>query len=997
MPPKNKTFYIALLFLFLGLLPAYSSAAENDHENLFGVSDNKIEAYHAYLSAVYGSHSEETGDNIDKRKNKRRRDKNDFRSDPTYTTDSSRKAQDSVMPGQLFPDNESSPDSAAGNLILPTDSSITYGDSTEINDSTILTTDSLATDSAKVPRKEAFQDVITYHADDSAVFTNNNMGFLFGGSIVTYQTMELTADEMHMDMDSSQIFATGRPDSIGDIVGKPVFKDPSGEYETSTMKYKFDSQKAFITNVITQQGEGYLTGGKTKKNPDDSYFLKDGKYTTCDNHRAPTLLSATDKGENASQERCSSRSCLYGIGRRTVTAGYPVRIFTRSPKNTVRVSSCLHSAMKPHAVSICATEVITSPSTTTSTLPSQERSTPKVHRGLNAQSAYVKRYKFSGNFFLSYLVTVLGDKGMPDYSKQTNFKLTWSHTQDRKANPNLTFSASVNFATSGYSHNNLTNYGNSTAFTTNTTSSTVSLSYNVPNSPFSIALTANVTQRNSDSTLNVSFPNLTINMSRIYPFKRKNRVGKEKWYEKISFNYTGNLKNSIQTKQNMFLKSNLIRDWSNGMQHNIPISATFSVFKYINITPSFSFTDRMYTHRIMQEWDPRSASVVRDTTYGFYNVYNYSFSVSAQTKLYGYYRPLPFIGKKIPMIRHVLTPTIRVSGAPDFGSSRYGYWQRYTRINTNGTPEEVYYSPFAGSTYGVPNRGKTGTVSFSVANNLEMKVNTDKDTTGVRKVSLIENLSASMSYNMAADSLNWSNINTSLLIKLTKQFNLQVSAVFDPYTYQLSANGSPVRVNVPRWKAGKGFARLSSAGTSFSYTFNNSTFKRKNKSQSSTDDNPVENPEDEILSNADQITESGQEKEKDKEDETLKMRDGYMVWEVPWSLSINYSINYGYGDFNKEKMEYDGRINQNLSISGSIQPTKNWSFSFSASYNFVTHRLAYMNCNLTRDMHCWSMSASFIPVGAYKSYNFSIRVKSSILSDLKYDKSGNSYDALDWY
>ncbi len=263
MPPKNKTFYIALLLLFLGLLPAYSSAAENDHENLFGVSDNKIEAYHAYLSAVYGSHSEETGDNIDKRKNKRRRDKNDFRSDPTYTTDSSRKGQDSIMPEQLFPENESSPDSAAGNFILPTDSSITDGDSIEINDSTILTTDSLATDSAKVPRKEAFQDVITYHADDSAVFTNNNTGFLFGGSIVTYQTMELTADEMHMDMDSSQIFATGRPDSIGDIVGKPVFKDPSGEYETSTMKYNFDSQKAFITNVITQQGEGYLTGGKT--------------------------------------------------------------------------------------------------------------------------------------------------------------------------------------------------------------------------------------------------------------------------------------------------------------------------------------------------------------------------------------------------------------------------------------------------------------------------------------------------------------------------------------------------------------------------------------------------------------------------------------------------------------------------------------------------------------------------------------------------------------
>ncbi|MCD7710033.1 MAG: LPS-assembly protein LptD, partial [Porphyromonadaceae bacterium] len=618
--------------------------------------------------------------------------------------------------------------------------------------------------------------------------------------------------------------------------------------------------------------------------------------------------------------------------------------------------------------------------------------------GINAQSVYVRLYKFSGNFYISYITTILGDKGMPDYSKQTNFKLTWSHSQDRKANPNLTFSSSVNFSTSGYSHNNLTNYGNSTDFTTNTTSSSVSLSYNIPNSVFSIALTANVTQRNSDSTLNVSFPNLTINMSRVYPFKRKNRVGKEKWYEKISVTYTGNFKNSIQTKQNLFLKSNLIRDWDNGMQHSIPVSATFSVFKYINITPSFSFTDRMYTHRIMQNWDPQTESVVRDTVYGFYNLYNYSFSLSAQTKLYGYYRPLPFIGKKIPMIRHVLTPTIRVSGAPDFGASRFGYWQRYTRFNSNGTPELVYYSPFSGSAYGVPSQGKTGSVGLTLANNLEMKVNTDKDTTGVRKVSLIENLSASMSYNFAADSLNWSNLSTSLLIKLTKKFNLQVSATFDPYTYQLNSNGSAVKVNVPRWKAGKGFARLSNAGTSFSYTFNNSTFKRKSKSPPMMDDDmPPERPDDEILSNADRIGERDKEGREDKEKEELNMRDGYLVWEIPWSLSINYSISYSYGTFNKEKLEYNGKLNQNLSLSGNIQPAKNWSFSFSASYNFVTHKLAYMNCNLSRDMHCWSMSASFIPVGAYKSYNFSIRVKASILSDLKYDKSGNSYNGLDWY
>lgn len=869
-----------------------------------------------------------------------------------------------------------------------------------------VVTDTATTDTSRIspadttgkkPRKEAFDDVIKYHATDSAVFTNTNTGFLYGEGVVTYQNMELTADELHMDMDSSQIYATGRTDSVGDIIGSPIFKDPSGEYETKNMKYNFKSQKAFITDVVTQQGEGYLSGGKTKKNPDGSYYLRDGMYTTCDKHDEPHFYMKITKGKMRPKKDVVSGPAYMVLGGIPLPIALPFGYFPFTEKYSSGIifpsfgdetarGFYLRDGGYYFAISDYIDLALTGEIYT------------KGSWGVNAQSVYAKRYKFSGNFHFSYIATILGDKGMPDYSKQTNFKLTWSHTQDRKANPNMSFSASVNFATSGYSHNNLTNYGNATAFTQNTTSSTVSMSYNIPNSPFSLSLTANVTQRNSDSTLNVSFPNLTINMSRVYPFKRKKRVGKERWYEKISLNYTGYFKNSLQAKQNEFFKKNLIRDWNNGMQHNIPVSATFTFFKYINVTPSFTFTDRMYTHRIMQEWDPRSAAVVRDTTYGFYNVFNYNFSVSAQTKLYGYYRPLPFIGKKIPMIRHVFTPTVRFSGAPDFGSSRYGYWQRYTKVNKDGTTNIVHYSPFTGSLYGVPSRGKTGSISLSVANNLEMKVNTDKDTTGVRKVSLIENLSASMSYNLAADSMNWSNLNTSILIKLTKQFNLQVSAVFDPYTYQLNSNGNPVRVNVPRWKAGKGFARLSSAGTSFSYTFNNSTFKRKNKGKGAntpTDDATSDiPPEDEIMSNAEDIN-SDHDHSKEKGD--VEMKDGYMVWNVPWSLSVNYSINYSYGTFNKKKMEYDGKINQNLSISGSLQPTKNWSFNFSASYNFATKRIAYMNCNISRDLHCWSMTASFIPVGPYKSYNFSIRVKSSMLSDLKYDKSGNSYNRLKWY
>ena len=273
-----------------------------------------------------------------------------------------------------------------------------------------------------------------------------------------------------------------------------------------------------------------------------------------------------------------------------------------------------------------------------------------------------------------------------------------------------------------------------------------------------------------------------------------------------------------------------------------------------------------------------------------------------------------------------------------------------------------------------------------------MKVRSDKDSTGFKKISLIDKLSLGMSYNMAADSMKWSNLNTSILIKLTKGFNLQMSATWDTYTYQLDSYGNPVRVNKPRWTVGKGLGRLSSTGTSFSYTFNNDTFKKKDKKKNDNKQpqpqpntlppDPNEEPEDDAAS---------------EESDTQFGADGYAIWEVPWSLSINYSVNYGYGSFNKKKMEYNGRFTQNLSFSGNINFTKNWSFNFSASYDFDAKKIAYMNCNITRDLHCWSMSASFVPVGPYKSYNFHISVKSSLLQDLKYDKRGNSYSRLDWY
>ena len=565
--------------------------------------------------------------------------------------------------------------------------------------------DSVMTDTVQAPppKKSPLEDVVKYTANDSIVFLSNNQAYMYGQGVVTYQDIELDADEIRMNMDSSTVFAIGRPDTAGEIVGNPIFKDKSGEYESATMKYNFKSQKGYITNIITQQGEGYLTGGSTKKNKEGDFYLKDGKYTTCDDHECPHFYLQLTKAKMRPKKNIVTGPAYLVLAGVPLPLAIPFGFFPFTEKYSSGIimptfgdemargfylrDGGYYFAINDYIDLALTGEIYT-----------------KGSWGLNAMSNYVKRYKFSGNFNMGYLVTILGDKGMPDYQKQTNFRLIWSHSQDAKANPNMSFSASVNFTTSGYDRNNLNSYYNATSFTENTKSSTVNMTYNFPNTPFSISATANITQRSKDSTLNVSFPDFTLNMSRVYPFKRKNPVGKEKWYEKISLNYTGLFRNSIETKQNLFFKSSLIKDWRNGMQHTIPVSATFSLFKYLNISPSFNFTDRMYTNRIMQQWDPQSAAVVRDTTYGFYNVFNYSFSVSAQTKLYGFYRPLPFFGgKKIQMIRHVFTPSVSFSAAPDFGSSRYGFWQTYSKIE-NGKRVDVKYSPFSHGIFGTAHR-----------------------------------------------------------------------------------------------------------------------------------------------------------------------------------------------------------------------------------------------------------------------------------------------------
>ena len=862
----------------------------------------------------------------------------------------------------------------------------------------VLPADTLATDS--VPKKKNALDApVDYQAKDSIVMTAGNWAYLFGEGNVKYQQIELQAEKIEMNMDSSIVFAKFGLDSIGAEFGYPLFKDGGQEYESKTMRYNFKSKKGFITDVITQQGEGYVTAGRTKKRDDDALNMVGGRYTTCDNHEHPHFYIQMTKAKVRPKKNIVTGPVYLVVEDVPLPLGLPFCFFPFSESYSSGIlmptfgdesargfflrDGGYYFALSDYMDLALTGEIYT-----------------KGSWGISARSSYKKRYKYSGSFNASYLVSKYGDKGLPDYSLSKDFKIQWTHTQDAKANPYRSFSASVNFATSSYARNQY--YGPmAPGGTDNVKSSSVSLTQRFPDFPLSISASGSISQRTQDSSISVTLPDISFTLSRVFPFKRKNPVGSERWYEKISLSYTGYLRNSINTKENLLFKSNLVKDWRNAMQHTIPVSATFSLFKYLNISPSFNYTERWYTNKVMQAYDMQTQRMApSDTVYGFYRVYDYSASIGASTTLYGFFKPLPFLGNKVEMIRHRMEPSVSLSATPDFGSSRFGYYENYVYTDAQGEQRMVTYSPFSGQMFGVPGRGKSGSLNFSLNNNLEMKVRSDKDSTGFKKISLIDNLSLGMSYNMAADSFKWSDLSMGLRLKLTKSYTLNLNMIFDTYTYGYDEKTNTVRkLDIPRWQAGKGIGRLRQTGTSFSYTFNNDTFKKwfggedSSKSKSNNTNTEVEGLQGSDAGPEEEKKERllGKKKETDEVD-----ADGYTKATIPWNLSFNYSMSLNYGEFNPKSLEYKYRLTHALTFNGSIQPTKNWNLNFNATYDFDTKKISYMTCNISRNLHCFQMTASFVPVGPYKSYTFSIAVSSSLLKDLKYNQSSNYREGVEW-
>ena len=628
--------------------------------------------------------------------------------------------------------------------------------------------------------------------------------------------------------------------------------------------------------------------------------------------------------------------------------------------------------------------------------------------GLSAATNYRKRYRYNGSFFFSYQNTKTGDKGLPDYSKQTSFKLQWSHRQDKKANPYSNLSASVNFASTSYERNNLNSLYNPQSMTQSTRTSSVSWSTTFSSLGMILSSTANLSQNMRDSSVAMTLPDLNISIARFYPFKRRHAVGKERWYEKIALSYTGQLSNSITTKEDQLFRSNLIKDWRNGMQHSIPVSGSFTVLKFISLNPSLSFTDRMYSNKVMRSWNVARQVEQTDTTYGFHNVYDWRMSVSANTKLYGFWTPSRKIfGDKIVAIRHVITPQVSFSYAPDFSASRYGYYETYVKTDAHGNVSLVEYSPFSNALFGVPGKGKTGSVTFDLSNNLEMKIRSEQDSTGFKKLSLIDELGASMSYNMAAETRPWSDLSMRLRLKWWKNYTFSVNAVFATYAYDLDSNGHPYVGTHTEWSRGR-FGRFQGMSQNLSFTLTPEKLKKLFGGGSKDDEKKKRNQKDDegvdtdIESNVDKTMIDGQRGAGKKDAGKAETDDdGYMKFSMPWSLTFGYGVTMHESNelskFNYNTMRYPYKFTQTLNIGGNIRISDGWNISFSSGYDFENHKISMTTASLQRDLHCFNMSCSVV-LAPYTSYNFTFRCNAATLTDaLKYDKRSNSGNSVQWY
>ena len=865
--------------------------------------------------------------------------------------------------------------------------------------------DSIRLDSLNKKKKTGIDAPVTYSANDSLVYkANTKTAYLYGDSKVDYMSMNLNSDRIYMSLDSNLVHATGSyaDTTMTEIKGKPVFKMGNDTYENDTMAFNFKTKKGLISNAYTQQEDGFLWSKRSKRDSSGVMYLQHGKYTTCDAEHPDFYISLSRAKVRPGKDVIFGPAYLvvcdvplplaipYGFFpfTKSYSSGFIMPTYgDESIRGFYLRDGGYYFAINDKWDLKLLGEIYT-----------------KGSWGISAASNYTKRYRYSGSFYMNYQKTKHGDKGMPDYGEDTSFKLQWSHNQDAKANPFSSLTASVNFTTSNFETNNLTSLYNPQARSQSQRNSSVNWKTSFSSIGLSLSVNSNLNQNMRDTSINLSLPDLNVMVTRFYPFKRKNAAGEQKWYEKISFSYTGRLQNSIETKESKFLKSNLIKDWRNGMHHSVPVEANFMVMKYINVSPRLQLTDRMYTNKVIKSWDVQKQRELNDTVYGFYNIFDWNLGLSANTTVYGMWTPSrKLFGDKIQAIRHVMKPTISFSFAPDFSTARYGYYDTYQKTDADGNVTLEKYYLYSNGIYDQPRNARTGSIGLTLSNNIEMKVKSDDDSTGYKKISIIDELGLSMSYNMAAKEKPWSDLQTNIRLKWWKNYTFNMNATFATYAYELDENGRPYIGNRTEYSYGR-FGRFTGTSQNISINLDPEKLKKLFGKKSDEEEKSSEKNDDYdtgLETNIDDDMEKakrGARKESAGKAETDA--DGYLKFSMPWSLSIGYTISMREntsGKFNTKRMRYPYSFSQTLNVSGNVRLSDGWNINFSSGYDFDTKKISMTRASLQRDLHCFSMSCDVV-IAPYTSYNFSFRCNASTLTDaLKYDKRSGYGNAVQWY
>ncbi len=822
---------------------------------------------------------------------------------------------------------------------------------------------------------DAVDEPIVYNADGyMKTDLRTKKVSLVQNARVTYGTIELTADSIVLDMETGSVYATGRIDSTGKMAGKPIYKDGSEEFESKELTYNFKSKKGVISNVTTEQEGGFLQSLTTKRHEDGTLHVNRSKFTTCDAEE-PHFYLSLPKAKVYPGEKIVSGPAYMVVADIPLPLILPFGFFPVQQKRAsgivmpkygqeARRGYYLSNGGYYFALSDYFDLKLTGTIYTNGTWLA------------DAGTSYRLRYRFSGSFAFSYANNITSYKGLPDYGKTTNYRISWSHSQDAKASPGSRFSASVNMSSSGYDRNNSYDVAD---HVTTTRQSSVSYSRSWAGTPFSFSTSLNQSQNVQNKTMMLNLPKASFTAARIYPLKPKKLVGKSRWYHDLTTQYTASLDNKIDTYDSLFFTSAMWKNMKNGFKHEVPLSLQIRPFNNFSISPSLRYTGVLYTQQIEKRWDPDYydeskgkviPSVLNDTirglTYGQALVP--SISASFNPSVYGTFQ-FTKKGSRIESIRHVMKPSIGFSFSPESEKLSTDMY-RTVQYDTLGNTRE--YSIYEGSIFGTPSSGmRSGTVSFGLSNIVEAKVYARNDTTGKpNKIKLIESLSLNTSYNIFSDTLNWSPVNLSFRTTLAQNINIQASSTFN--IYGLSEAGTTVRHLA--FTQGQGLARMTNLNASLDLDLGRLLTRketgRQQQTQGGTGQQRAGRPE----------GEPGAAQASNLPLATSNLDEfGYVKFDLPWSLRMAYNFNYS-------KPGLRTNITQTLTLSGDVRLTPKTAVTYNTGYDFKQNEITMTRVGISRDLHCWEMSFSWIPIGYMKSWNFTIRAKASMLQDLKYER-----------